>query len=76
MRTVLRAAWQQAEGSELWQFEVAADAFLYRMVRRLVLFRWRLRKEDVPQKRWSVRWITELRPASFRPDWHRRMDWN
>ncbi len=36
MRTVLRAAWQQAETSEIWQFQVAADAFLYRMVRRLV----------------------------------------
>jgi len=35
IRTVTRAEWREtAEG--LWQFEVRADAFLYRMVRRLV----------------------------------------
>jgi tRNA pseudouridine38-40 synthase len=35
-RTVLLAAWQQVGLAETWQFQVAADAFLYRMVRRLV----------------------------------------
>ena len=35
MRTVINAQWNQVEGDE-WQFEVQADAFLYRMVRRLV----------------------------------------
>ena len=35
-RTVTLAAWQQSESGEMWQFDVAADAFLYRMVRRLV----------------------------------------
>ncbi len=35
VRTVTRADWTQTEPDE-WQFEVEADAFLYRMVRRLV----------------------------------------
>jgi tRNA pseudouridine38-40 synthase len=35
MRTVTKAEWTQVERDE-WQFEVQADAFLYRMVRRLV----------------------------------------
>ena len=35
VRTVMNASWTQAENDE-WHFEVRADAFLYRMVRRLV----------------------------------------
>jgi tRNA pseudouridine38-40 synthase len=35
VRTVMKAGWMQVEGDE-WQFEVQADAFLYRIVRRLV----------------------------------------
>jgi tRNA pseudouridine38-40 synthase len=35
VRTVTKAEWQQAKEDE-WHFEVQADAFLYRMVRRLV----------------------------------------
>jgi tRNA pseudouridine38-40 synthase len=35
MRTVMKAEWTQADQDE-WHFEVRADAFLYRMVRRLV----------------------------------------
>jgi len=35
VRTVMKAEWKQA-GQDGWQFEVQADAFLYRMVRRLV----------------------------------------
>jgi tRNA pseudouridine38-40 synthase len=35
VRTVMKAEWMQLERDE-WQFEVQADAFLYRMVRRLV----------------------------------------
>lgn len=34
VRTVMNASWMQTEKE--WQFEVRADAFLYRMVRRLV----------------------------------------
>jgi len=35
VRTVIRAEWMQAEKDE-WHFEIQADAFLYRMVRKLV----------------------------------------
>ena len=35
VRTVMKAKWQQVSDDE-WHFEVQADAFLYRMVRRLV----------------------------------------
>ena len=35
VRTVKKAVWTQVAGDE-WQFEVQADAFLYRMVRRMV----------------------------------------
>ncbi len=35
VRTVMKAQWMQVDRDE-WQFEVQADAFLYRMVRRLV----------------------------------------
>jgi tRNA pseudouridine38-40 synthase len=35
VRTVMKAEWMQANPDE-WHFEVQADAFLYRMVRRLV----------------------------------------
>ena len=35
IRTVMKAQWSQVDEDE-WQFEVQADAFLYRMVRRLV----------------------------------------
>ena len=36
MRTVMKAEWTQTEEDGTWHFEVQADAFLYRMVRRLV----------------------------------------
>jgi tRNA pseudouridine38-40 synthase len=35
VRTVMKAQWMQTQEDE-WHFEVQADAFLYRMVRRLV----------------------------------------
>jgi tRNA pseudouridine38-40 synthase len=35
VRTVTKAEWTQTQNDE-WQFDVQADAFLYRMVRRLV----------------------------------------
>ena len=35
VRTVMKAQWQKVNDDE-WHFEVQADAFLYRMVRRLV----------------------------------------
>lgn len=37
VRTVMKAEWMQAgDAKDEWHFEVKADAFLYRMVRRLV----------------------------------------
>jgi tRNA pseudouridine38-40 synthase len=37
MRTVMKAEWSQPrEAEDEWHFDVRADAFLYRMVRRLV----------------------------------------
>jgi tRNA pseudouridine38-40 synthase len=37
VRTVMKAEWMQArDAKDEWHFEVQADAFLYRMVRRLV----------------------------------------
>jgi tRNA pseudouridine38-40 synthase len=37
VRTVMNASWMQArDANDEWHFEVRADAFLYRMVRRLV----------------------------------------
>ena len=35
IRTVIRSEWAQTEDNE-WRFQIQADAFLYRMVRRLV----------------------------------------
>jgi tRNA pseudouridine38-40 synthase len=35
VRTVMKAEWQRV-GEDEWHFEIQADAFLYRMVRRLV----------------------------------------
>jgi tRNA pseudouridine38-40 synthase len=35
LRTVMKAEWTQTAADE-WNFEVQADAFLYRMVRRMV----------------------------------------
>ncbi len=36
VRTVMKAEWSHTEEDGMWHFEVQADAFLYRMVRRLV----------------------------------------
>jgi tRNA pseudouridine38-40 synthase len=36
VRTVMKAEWTQDADDGTWQFEVQADAFLYRMVRRMV----------------------------------------
>ncbi|HTP01612.1 MAG TPA: tRNA pseudouridine synthase A [Anaerolineales bacterium] len=36
VRTVLRAGWTEVQPGSLWQFDVTADAFLFRMVRRMV----------------------------------------
>ena len=36
VRTVMKAEWKQTSDDGTWLFEVQADAFLYRMVRRMV----------------------------------------
>lgn len=36
VRTVLLSEWRELPSGARWQFDIAADAFLYRMVRRLV----------------------------------------
>ena len=49
VRTVLRADWFQLHASEdEWRFEVQADAFLYRMVRRLVFVQAAIAQGKVP----------------------------
>jgi tRNA pseudouridine38-40 synthase len=47
VRTVMKAEWMQAERDE-WHFEVQADAFLYRMVRRLVFVQVAVAQGKVP----------------------------
>lgn len=36
VRTVMRSEWMQIEKDGTWRYEIQADAFLYRMVRKLV----------------------------------------
>jgi tRNA pseudouridine38-40 synthase len=47
VRTVTKAEWKRSPDGE-WQFEVTADAFLYRMVRRLVFVQVSLALGKVP----------------------------
>jgi len=47
VRTVMKAGWAQVERDE-WHFEVQADAFLYRMVRRLVFVQVAVAQGKVP----------------------------
>lgn len=66
LRTVSLSAWTESEGA--WQFQVRADAFLYRMVRRLVFL-----QVAVAQGRLSVEQVkqaleTQIRlPAGLAP---------
>ncbi len=46
VRTVMQSAWKRWEDG--WQFEVQADAFLYRMVRRLVFVQVAVAQGKVP----------------------------
>jgi tRNA pseudouridine38-40 synthase len=49
VRTVMRAEWSQARDvDEEWYFEVRAEAFLYRMVRRLVFVQVAVAQGKVP----------------------------
>jgi len=47
VRTVIKAEWKKMPDGE-WQFEVRADAFLYRMARRLVFVQVSLAQGKVP----------------------------
>jgi tRNA pseudouridine38-40 synthase len=47
VRTVMKAGWSQTE-EDTWHFEVQADAFLYRMVRRLVFVQVAVAQGKVP----------------------------
>lgn len=47
VRTVMKSEWRQTAGDE-WQFEVQADAFLYRMVRRMVFVQAAVAQGKVP----------------------------
>lgn len=47
VRTVMKAEWTQT-GADEWQFEVQADAFLYRMVRRMVFVQAAVAQGKVP----------------------------
>ena len=61
LRTVMKAEWSQTrEAEEEWHFEVQADAFLYRMVRRLVFV-----QVAVAQRKVSAEAITNslVKPA-------------
>jgi tRNA pseudouridine38-40 synthase len=49
VRTVMKAEWSQSrEAADEWHFEVQADAFLYRMVRRLVFAQVAVSQGKVP----------------------------
>ena len=47
VRTVMKAEWTQVK-QDKWQFEVQADAFLYRMVRRLVFVQVAVAQGKIP----------------------------
>jgi tRNA pseudouridine38-40 synthase len=49
VRTVRKAGWAQTAEDE-WQFEVQADAFLYRMVRRMVFVQVAVARGKIPAK--------------------------
>ncbi len=48
VRSVMKAEWTQTEEDGMWHFEVQADAFLYRMVRRLVFVQVAVAQGKVP----------------------------
>ncbi|NPA05844.1 MAG: tRNA pseudouridine(38-40) synthase TruA [Chloroflexi bacterium] len=62
VRTVYRAAWFQVAPG-LWAFDVAADAFLYRMVRRMVAAQVAMAQERLAMDAW----LHALRTPPERP---------
>jgi tRNA pseudouridine38-40 synthase len=67
VRTVMKAEWTQAAEDE-WHFEVQANAFLYRMVRRLVFV-----QVAVAQGKVSVEEIARSLAKQARPEFDRRV---
>lgn len=47
VRSVMKARWMQA-GADEWHFEVQANAFLYRMIRRMVFVQVAIAQEKLP----------------------------
>ncbi|MGE5462761.1 MAG: tRNA pseudouridine(38-40) synthase TruA, partial [Syntrophothermus sp.] len=68
VRTVMKAEWMQVEKDE-WQFEVQADAFLYRMVRRLVFVQVSVAQGRFPGKT-IARSLADPAPAGKRSELH------
>lgn len=66
VRTVMKAEWTQTERDE-WQFEVRADAFLYRMVRRLVFIQVAVAQGKVPAEAISHS-LADPKPAGKRSE--------
>jgi tRNA pseudouridine38-40 synthase len=66
VRTVMKAEWTQVERDE-WQFEVQADAFLYRMVRRLVFAQLAVAQGKIPVES-VARSLADPVPAGMRSE--------
>jgi tRNA pseudouridine38-40 synthase len=64
VRTVTKAEWTQTNDDE-WRFEVQADAFLYRMVRRMVFLQVAVAQGKVPVEA-VARSLAEQPPAKSR----------
>ena len=66
VRTVMKSEWTQVEKDE-WHYEVQADAFLYRMVRRLVSVQVAVAQGKIPAEK-IARSLAEQAPAGKRSD--------
>ena len=67
VRTVMKAEWKPARDAEdEWHFEVQADAFLYRMVRRLVFVQVAVAQGKISAEL-IVRFLAEHAPAENLP---------
>jgi tRNA pseudouridine38-40 synthase len=68
VRTVMKAEWFQArEAEDEWHFDVQADAFLYRMVRRLVFVQVAVAQGKLSEEG-IVRSLAEPAPAGSRSE--------
>ena len=67
VRTVMKAEWSYTEEDGTWHFEVQADAFLYRMVRRLVFVQVAVAQGKVSAEA-IVRSLAKQSPAGARSE--------